>query len=188
MPPALIEGRLRAVLAVRDLGSGDQRLFQPVESEGAWEVVEALDVRFRVDGAPLVLKSDNGSAFIAEDTGKLLASHGVIQLLSPPGLPQYNGSVESGIGALKDRTTWKVALSGRHEEWTCEDLEAARVDANEMPRGPGIPARGDVWRSRPPITSEMRAAFQATVAVEKAQARAAISGSGGGEYLYQSNP
>ncbi len=87
VPPALIEGRPQAVLAVRDLGSGDQRLFQPVESEGAWEVVEALEVRFRVDGAPLVLKSDNGSAFIAEDTGKLLASQGVIQLLSPPGLP-----------------------------------------------------------------------------------------------------
>ncbi len=42
-----------------------------------------------------------------------------------------------------------------------------------MPRGPGIPARGEVWRSRPPITSEMRAAFQATVADEETQERAA---------------
>ncbi len=171
VPPSVIEGRYRAVLAVRDLGSGDQILWEPVESEGAREVVMALDVRFRIEGAPLVMKSDNGSGFIAEETQGVLAHHGVIQLLSPPALPQYNGSIEAGNGSMRARTDWKAALSGRHEEWTVEDLDAARNDANEMPRGLGVPAAGLPWRDRPAITPELRSEFGATVGEFEAQER-----------------
>jgi hypothetical protein len=172
VPPSVIEGRYGAVLAVRDLGSGEQILWEAVESEDAREVVMALDIRFRIDGAPLVLKSDNGSGFIAEETKELLASNGVIQLLSPPALPQYNGSVEAGNGSMRARTDWKAALRSRHGEWTREDLDAARDDANEMPGGVGVPSSGDVWRSRPAITPELRAAYQATVSRMEAEERA----------------
>jgi transposase InsO family protein len=173
VPPSVIEGRYRAVLAVRDLGSGEQILWEPVESEDAREVVIALEARFRVDGEPLVMKSDNGSGFIAGETRELLSSHKVIQLLSPPVLPQYNGSVEAGNGSMRARTDWKAALRSRHGEWTREDLDAARDEANEMPGGVGVLSAGSVWRSRPAITSELRAAFRATVSRIEAEERAA---------------
>ncbi len=171
-PRAEIAGGFRAVLAMRDLSSGEQVVWQAVRTEGAPEVRNILEATFAAEDAPLVMKSDNGSALVAEETREVLAKNEVIQLLSPPGLPQYNGSVESGIGAMKDRTTWKAALQGRHEAWTGEDLESARVEANEMPRGPGMPSADDQWRARPRITAELRAAFQAAVAREEAQERA----------------
>ncbi len=173
VPPAAIEGRYGAIFAARDLACGEQLLWEPVESEDAREVILMLDVRIAVDNAPLVMKSDNGSAFIAEETKEFLERHGVIQLLSPPAFPQYNGSIESAIGSMKDRTSWKALLGGRPKEWTREDLEAARVEANELPRGPGMPSAGDVWRNRPAITPELRAAFRASVAAEEARERSA---------------
>ncbi|MFH0909902.1 MAG: transposase family protein [Planctomycetota bacterium] len=172
-PPAPIEGRYRAIFAVRDLASGEQILWHPVESEGAHEVVGMLDVRFEIDGAPLVMKDDNGSGFIAEETQGALSEHGVTQLLSPPRFPPYNGSIESGIGAMKDRTTWSAARRGRPLEWTGEDLESARIEANELPRGVCQPSAGEVWRARSRITPELRAAFQATVFEEETRERAA---------------
>jgi transposase InsO family protein len=172
-PPAPIEGRYRAIFAVRDLASGDQILWHPVESEGAREVVGMLEVRFAVDGAPLVMKDDNGSGFIAVETQGALSAHGVTQLLSPPRFPPYNGSIESGIGAMKDRTTWTAARRGSPLEWTGEDLESARIEANELPRSVGRPSAGEVWRARSRITPELRAAFQATVVEEETRERAA---------------
>ena len=171
-PRAKIVGGFRAVLAVRDLASGEQIVWQAVRTEDAHEVRNVLEACFAAEDAPLVMKSDNGSALVAEETKEVLEKNEVIALLSPPGLPQYNGSVESGIGAMKDRTSWKAALSGRHAVWTGEDLESARVEANEMPRGPGIPSAGQVWRDRPRIRPELRAAFHATVDGEEAQERA----------------
>ena len=171
-PRAKIAGGFEAVLAVRDLSSGEQILWQAVRTEGAREVRDLLETSFAAEGAPLVMKSDNGSALVAEETNEVLAMNEVIPLLSPPGLPQYNGSVESGIGAMKDRTTWKAALSGRSDVWTGEDLESARVEANEMPRGPGRPSAGESWHARSRITAELRAAFRETLSRELAQERA----------------
>ena len=61
------------------------------------------------NGAPLVLKSDNGSAFVAEALQGWLRAAGVEALFSPPRLPAYNGSCEAGIGALKDRTAARAS-------------------------------------------------------------------------------
>jgi transposase InsO family protein len=158
-PPEAIDGHYPALLSVRDLSSGQQLLWKPLDSMNAAEAMAELIVLFQKAGAPLVMKSDNGSAFISEEMEELLNSHGVIHLLSPPGFPQYNGSCESGIGALKDRTMWKAALGGRPREWTSGDLEAARHEANEIPPGPGSPSAGEKWRGREAITCELRAAF-----------------------------
>ena len=75
-------------------------------------------------GPPLVIKSDNGSAFTAELFQDLLSEHGVTQLLSPPALPRYNGSVESGIGSMKLRTADHSAFS-HGTIWSADDCEAA---------------------------------------------------------------
>ena len=61
-PRARIVGGYPAVLAMRDLASGNQRVWKPVETMEARETVKVLDVRMAHDGAPLVLKSENGSA------------------------------------------------------------------------------------------------------------------------------
>ena len=67
-PRPLIDGLYPHLLAVRDLPSGQQLLWLPVARHDApTAVVHALTGLFVVHGAPLVLKSDNGSAFIAED-------------------------------------------------------------------------------------------------------------------------
>jgi transposase InsO family protein len=90
--------------AVRDLASGRQLLWQPVKTMTAEVTESALSSLFAEHGRPLVLKSDNGSAFIAETTKVFLKRAGVFCLFSPTGLPSYNGSREAGIGSLKTRT------------------------------------------------------------------------------------
>jgi hypothetical protein len=64
----------------------------------------------------------------------LLAQWQVIPLYSPPGRPQSNGSIEAGIGALKVRTHYQAVRQGRPGEWTLEDAEAARQEANTLGR------------------------------------------------------
>jgi hypothetical protein len=59
---------------VRDLASGYQLLWLPVPDESAAAAVAALGSLFREHGAPLVLKSDNGAAFLAGPTAALLGS------------------------------------------------------------------------------------------------------------------
>ena len=52
-------------------------------------------------GPPLVLKSDNGSAF-GEDRGRVpVAQLRRLQAVSPPRTPNYNGAMKAGIGSLK---------------------------------------------------------------------------------------
>ena len=60
-------------------------------------------------GTPLVLKSDNGSHFTCNVVQDLLATHHVACLFSPPHWPQFNGGIEAGIHALKDRTAARAA-------------------------------------------------------------------------------
>jgi hypothetical protein len=60
-----IDGRCSYAFTVRDLASGLQLLWQPVANETALCAIGELELLFRIHGAPLVLKSDNGSAFRA---------------------------------------------------------------------------------------------------------------------------
>jgi transposase InsO family protein len=113
------------LLAVRDLASGMQLLWLPVAEATAATTTAALLSLFLLYGAPLVLKLDNGSPFVAQMTRALLAQWQVMALYSPPGRPQYNGAIEAGIGALKVRTHYQAVRQGRPGEWTLEDAEAA---------------------------------------------------------------
>jgi len=153
------------LLAVRDLASGPQLLWLPVTDESADAAAAGLEALFREHGAPLVLKSDNGSAFVAEEFGALLDRWGVWQLFSPPRTPRYNGSCEAGIGSMKTRTHHQAALRGCPGEWSCEDAEAARLQANQTarPRGLGGPTPAEDWAGRRPIRPAEREAFAATV-------------------------
>jgi hypothetical protein len=57
-----VDGIYPYIFAVRDLASHRQLAWQPVASEKADEVLRVLADLIREHGAPLVLKSDNGSA------------------------------------------------------------------------------------------------------------------------------
>jgi transposase InsO family protein len=124
-PPEPIDGRYPRVLTVRDLASGMQLAWQPVPDETAVATVAVVLSLFRKYGAPLVLKSDNGSAFKSEDFAKLLASHGVAWLPSPPRMPSYNGSCEATNRHAKLRTA-HFALRDHGGRWTSAALQAAR--------------------------------------------------------------
>ena len=150
--PTAIDRTYPYVLVVRDLGSGRQLLALPCESQRAEVVCDALRALFAEHGAPLVLKSDNGSGFVAAATERLLEQHEVIPLLSPPGTPKYNGACEAGIGGLKTRAHHAAARFGRPGEWTCDDVETARLNANETARPCGLsgPTPDELWAARPP--------------------------------------
>jgi transposase InsO family protein len=110
--PCLIDGCCGYVLAVRDLASGQQLLWLPMTEATVASTIEALASLFDCYGPPLVLKSDNGSAFCAELMETFLHRHGVQALFSPPRTPEYNGSCEAAIGAHKKRTAYEAERQG----------------------------------------------------------------------------
>jgi transposase InsO family protein len=155
-------GGLSWVFSVRDLASREQLLWLQVDSPNAEVVIAALRELFRQFGPPLVLKSDNGSAFIAAVTLEFLAQHDVVPLFNPTRRPQYNGGCERGGGILKGYTHQVAILAGRPGVCLPADLEQARQLANTLSRtwGRRGPSPDDVWHTRPPITVAQREAFQ----------------------------
>jgi transposase InsO family protein len=180
VPPLPLEEGFPALLAVRDLASGQQLLWLPVAEATAAATVDALLWLFTIYGAPLVLKMDNGSPFVAQATQALLALWQVIPLYSPPRRPQYNGAIEAGIGALKARTHYQAARHGRPGVWTVADTEAAREEANTLgrPWGAHGPTPAERWAQRCPVPAPERHGFAATVARLEEEAMRAASPAG----------
>lgn len=152
-PPSPVEGQYAKLLLVRDLSSGQTLLALPCADETATAAVSALTSLFLQHGAPLVVKSDNGSAFASEEFAALLAKSRVIWLPSPPHYPQYNGACEAGGGSIKTRAHHLAARAGRPGRWTLDDVEGARLLCNEVgqPGGAGGPTPVERWDTRPPI-------------------------------------
>ena len=170
--PVAIDDRYRYLLAVRDLASGQQLLWQPVDAPTAEVVLAELSGLFALHGAPWVLKTDNGSAFIADALRWYLHRCAVDQLFSPPRTPAYNGSIEASIGSLKNRTERLSELVGHPGRWTGATVAAACLEANTTARPRRL--RGltpdQVWQARRPLTTAERLAFRATVEQFRAQA------------------
>ena len=175
-PPCAIDGHWRHILAVRVLASRMQLGWLPVAAEDAQETCHSLESLFRRHGPPLVLKSDNGSAFIDDDTEQLLDRWGVFPLFSPPRTPQYNGSCEAGNGAMKTRTEHQSILDAEPGHWTVAGLQAAQAIANHIHRPWGhsgtVPAA--IWHQRERITAQQRAAFRRAIHEHREQARAEL--------------
>src|SRR5262249_53870980 len=142
----------------RDLASGYQLLWWPLRQATGEATAAMLTELFTVFGAPLVLKSDNGSAFGSEVVQALLAQWGVFSLFSPPGCPRYNGAIEAAIGSLKARTAWQALRAGHAREWRQGDLEAAWRQANQRARLRGWrgPTPEESWQARGRIRPEQR--------------------------------
>lgn len=174
-PKEYIGGTDRWILAIRDLASGYQLAWLSCTQATAEGVVKVLRALFLQHGAPLVLKSDNGCQFIAQMTLLLLVEWHVVPLFNPPRRPAYNGGLERTHPILKGYTAAAAQAQGRPAALLPEDLETGRINANRFTRkrGPKGPTADDMWCDRPPITDELRSAFQATVQVERLRARAA---------------
>jgi transposase InsO family protein len=164
-PRPLVDGLYPHLLAVRDLASHQQLAWLPVRDVTAATVLPVLTRLFREHGAPLVLKSDNGSAFGAQEVQALSRQFGVRNLFSPPQTPRYNGSIEAGIGSLTTRTEHAVARRGYTDDWTCDAADLARLEANAMARPQGItgPTPNELWFARTLVTLQERDAFGQTV-------------------------
>jgi transposase InsO family protein len=169
-----IEGRYRWILSVKDLASHCQLVWQPV-AEATEEVVEAAYARlFAEHGPPLVMKSDNGGPFRADEIKWILAEYGVVPLFNPVRRPQYNGGVERANGQLASYQEALAEFHSRPGMPTCEDAKSAQYLANESARPYGWrgPTAGELWAERDPIIAEKRADFRATVEEHRAQVRA----------------
>jgi transposase InsO family protein len=171
--PCLIDSQYPYLLAVRDLASGRQLLWQPVMAPTAKVVLAELELLFALHGAPWVLKTDNGSAFIADALAHFLQRCRVCALFSPPHTPEYNGAIEASIGSAKRRTELHSALAGHPGIWASADVAWAFIEANaSCPRRLHGLTPDEVWGTRRMPTSDERDAFLATVAAFRLDARA----------------
>jgi len=159
--PQLIDGIFRYVLSVRDLGSGKNLLWLPLEHADGPSVRAALLHLFLAFGPPLVIKEDNDRAFKFDEVVRLFRYWGVVFLRSPIHSPWYNGACEAGIGTLKTYTHHEAARYDRPGLWTCDDLEAARRRANELSRpfGTNGASPNGAWTDRDPISVHERIDF-----------------------------
>jgi transposase InsO family protein len=176
-PPLTMEHKYKYILAVRDLASGVQLAWQPIRRADADTTVAVLAQLFADQGPPLVLKSDNGKPLTGSAVATLLALHEVTPLISPIHRPQYNGSCEAGVRAMKTRTEDLACLADRSRRWTSEDLAHALQIANEHHRsGPHSPSRLALWQQRSPITTAERSAYLLALTACRTQLAATQAG------------
>lgn len=162
--PTPIDGCFPYLLAVRDLASGRNLLWRPVSADNAAVVIAELTPLLISHGAPWVMKTDNGPAFLADPLARFLGRWQTLSLFSPPYTPAYNGSIEAAISSLKTRTERLAAQRGHPGWWTSDVVEAARQESNAArPRRLQGATPDDVWCQRRPWTQDERDQFRATV-------------------------
>jgi hypothetical protein len=171
-PKHPVDGVYPYLLAVRDLASSRQLAWHPVKTVSADETLPVLDELIRQHGAPLVIKSDNGSAFIAQHLRGAMREQAIAQLFSPPRRPSYNGALERSNGVLKTYTHQHALAEGHPFRWTSDDLQRALELANTISRpwGHRGPTPEEAWQARDPITVEQRVEFTVAVTRHRAQA------------------
>jgi transposase InsO family protein len=155
------------IFALRDLASAKLLLWLRSRPTSL-DVLLALEQISRTEGLPLVIKSDNGSAFASAIVRAYLESRGVTLLLSPPRRPRYNGAIEASIRWLKCRTEHQARRLGIADVSSVEVLEEARRVANALPRSAKARAPESTWETRPQLTEAFRNAFRGSIERERA--------------------
>ena len=179
-PPRSIDGCYDQILAIRDLASGMQLAWTPVADATGAEALPVLEALVAKYGPPLVVKSDNGSAFISTLFADWLGAWQIVPLFSPVRMPRYNGACEAGIGGMKRRTELVAARHDRLLNWSCDDLFAALVWANEehYPRGLAAGTAASRFAARLPLGDAERNTFRAAVVQSEQEFYAAACTSG----------
>jgi len=121
---------------IRDLGS--RYLFVPKLSVGSILsgelVAERLERQFEINGAPLVLKRDNGGNLDCAAVDAVLERYGVVPLTSPRYYPPYNGGIEKGQREFKEELGVQGYANdqGLDQRLMCACMATAKL--NEMIR------------------------------------------------------
>ena len=172
----LVDSQYDQVFAVRDLASHYQLAWRVVSGTGADEACHILEALFQEHGAPLIMKSDQGSAFISAAMQRLLERYHVTPLFSPKRRPQYNGALERANSTHKTYTHQRAVTAGHPHFWTSADLEAARQLANRITRPWGCQGQSpeQSWEARQPVTAAERERFAEQLAAQQAPSRAAL--------------
>jgi len=123
--PCVVGDVGRWILVVRDVAGKEILAVTAVTGERVREVLPVLRELFGRHGAPLVLKMDNGSAFISAAMQAFLDAHAVALLYSPPRTPQYNGTGEAGNTWVKIDALWSAIRHDRAGAWAEADLQHA---------------------------------------------------------------
>jgi len=171
--PELIDGRFPFLLSIMDLASRYTLLWSPVPHEDAVTVLAHLGDLFRAHGAPLVLKCDNGSAFLSDALKSFLTDWLVAALYSPPRRPQYNGACERNNGCLKSQSHHAALLAAHADWWSTQDTDVARATLNSTirPWGHHGPTPDERWQRREPLSDAERTSFRTLLATNQHEVR-----------------
>ena len=160
-----VRRRGRRALVVVELQSRKLLVLKSVRGECIDEVLCCLHELVQRHGAPLVLKLDNGSAFVSAALAEWCAIHGITLLHSPVRRPSYNGTCEVSGRWAKHRAYLAARLRGA-QQLEQQDLDHAVTFLGVMNR----------------ISDDVRAVFQAAVAEQLALVRSE-RGLAGGQVL-----
>lgn len=124
----------RRALIVVELHGKKTLCMQSVPGERARAATAVLERLIEQHGAPLVLKVDNGSAFIARCFSDCCDRHGITLMYSPVGQPSWNGTCEVSCRWGKARAVAAAHRRGATDELTQADLDAAVTCTGPLPR------------------------------------------------------
>jgi transposase InsO family protein len=123
----------RRALLVVELNSRRTLCLRSVPGERAADVEQLLEELFARHGAPLVLKLDNGSAFVSRRLARFCRRYGVTLLHSPVRQPRWNGACEVSARWAKVRAYAAWRARGGLGALTQADLDAAVTFVGSMP-------------------------------------------------------
>ncbi len=105
---------------------------------------------------------------MAGPTPGLFAEWGVVPVRSPPHTARCNGACEAGVGSIQRGADSLERASGRPGEWTLDELEAARLYANEFGRPrDGRESPEVLWAECVRVGAEERRRFLEELAVAR---------------------
>ena len=96
------DGRKLKMLTVEDEFTRECLRIEPDRSIRSDKVVQVLEILFEKNGAPMFIRSDNGSEFIAEKVKKHIIEKGAGPMYIDPGSPWQNAYEESFHSRLRD--------------------------------------------------------------------------------------
>lgn len=144
----------RRALVVVELHSHKTLCLRSVTGERTNAVIDCLRSLIEKHGAPLVLKADNGSAFVAAGFARFCAQHGITLLHSPVRRPRWNGTCEVSGRWAKRRAAIAARARGSPDRLSQDDLDCAITYPGTLPH----------------IAEPLRQHFRAVVAREIAAA------------------
>jgi transposase InsO family protein len=126
--------RGRRALVVVEMHSRKTLCLQSVPGERAASVVGCLQQLIDWHGAPLVLKADNGSAFVSDRVAAFCHEHGITLMHSPVRRPSWNGTCEVSGKWAKRRAEAAARHRGSPEHLLQADLDRAVTFVGTLPR------------------------------------------------------